>query len=615
MQAHFMYPDAERKLLTQIVRSPQFPDTIQLPLIPWQHLGLMLFTYGTLLGLGAAYLLAYIPYWLMLFPCAFAIYASFTPLHDATHRSVSRHAWVNDIVGTLAAQPLLPGATVPVYRFLHLEHHRHTGDKDLDPDEPLVSSPPLLRFFKLMFVEVFWVAWYIKHRDLQPKRAWLRDAVSALVFVSWHAVWLLSPYAWEFVLVWMVPQRLGILATAYFFASIQHPEGVLQSDYPLQATRMMKGYKLTRVLMLGQSQHLIHHMFPMIPFYRYNAMWKLAKPEVADVQLTWSRVIGTQPVPHDLQHAPEARYTVSISRVEDVADDVKAFTFRGESLPEFAAGAHIDVHLSNGLVRQYSLLPSEPGTYTIAVKYEADGRGGSRYIHEQWRQGTTLSIGAPRNIFALDSGQQSAVLVAGGIGITPLLSMANTLSQQGIPFEFHISAANAMAVPFGTKLVSEPYSDQLHFHFSQTEQARRFALADMPQWQEGKQLYVCGSNGFMDAIIEYAKGHGWPENAIHTERFTPLDTTNDNQPFTVTLAKSGRELVVPTDRSLLEALQENHVPIQASCMQGICATCKCKVLEGEVTHHDVVLTEEEKAQGVMTACVSRAQGESLVLDC
>lgn len=614
-----MYPEAERHLLTEVVRSPQFSSVIKLPLIPWQHLGLVALVYATLFGLGALYLLDYLPYWLMLPPAVFVMYVAFTPLHDATHRSVSRNPLINDLVGGLSVQVLIPGATVAVYRFLHLEHHRHTGDPDLDPDEPLVSTPWPWRFFKLMFVEVFWALWYIKHRDLLPFKVWLRDATTLVIFLVWHALWLLSPYALEFVLLWMVPQRLGILTIAYLFASIQHPEGVLQSEHPLQATRMMKGYKFTRVMMLGQSQHLMHHMFPMIPYYRYHRMWKVAKPVLANTRLTWSSIIGKQNVPHDLRHQPELLLVVTVSAVELVADGVKAYTLiaaDGDTLVEYDAGAHIDVHITDDTVRQYSLVPSEAGSYKIAVKHEVDGRGGSEAIHQQWQVGSSFLISAPRNVFALDAGTQHAVLVAGGIGITPLLAMADTLELANTSFDFHACAANKNNLPFADALQQASYRDRISYHLSQTSDGQRFSATDMSSWSEGHHLYLCGSNAFMDAVLAHAEDRGWPASAIHTERFNAVPIGANNEAFTITLAKSGKDLTVPADRSMLEVLQENHVPIQASCMQGICATCKCKVLEGEVEHHDVVLTDADKAHGVMTACVSRAAtGQHLVLDC
>lgn len=617
MQSHFMYPAQERALLERIVKTPGFTETTRLPLLAWQHVALLCLTYGWLIGAGAGFLYGYVPYWLFLPVAVFVVYASFTPLHDATHRSVSRSPFVNDLVGTISEQALIPGATVALYRFLHLEHHRHTGDPERDPDEIMVSSPWWKKPLVMMFIDLVWFRWILLNWHLLTPRAKVRDVTSFAILLVWNIGWLLSPYATEFLLVFFIPQRLGIMTVAYLFAAIQHPEGVEQADHPLQATYMMKGGRLTRILMLGQAQHLMHHMFPMVPYYKYNAMWRLAKPTLADTPLVWGEIFGERPAP---TLRPEA-IAVSISRIEHITPLVRAFTLQAVDgsgpLPSYKAGAHIDVEMSDGLSRQYSLIPcatntSATNTHRIAVKREDEGRGGSLRMH-QLQEGDRLNISSPRNIFALAAETKSAVLVAGGIGITPLLSMAEQLHADGVSFEFHISAPNAQTAPFFEALQMSDYADAVVPHFSQDGQ--RFQAADLPAWQPGMHLYLCGGNAFMEAVVSYSKAAGWPDDHIHLEQFSGT-TINDaqNEPFTVTLAKSGKTVEVPADRTLLEVLQENQVAIQASCMQGICATCKCRVLEGEITHHDVVLTDAEKQNGIMTACVSRAKNSHLRLD-
>lgn len=398
MQDRF-YPPEDRRLIAEVVGQSAFRDLLDLPTLAWQELGIVLACYTTVIGGAALYLMGLLPYWLLLPADVLAIYATFTPLHDATHGSVSSNRRLNDLIGTVAALPLFPGITTAFYRYLHLEHHRNTGDPQQDPDEITVSAKMPWAPLVWMFIDLIWLSWYLRRINTRSTRDLVRDGITILFFVAWHVGWLMSPYAWEFVLLWWIPQRLGIMLLAYLFASIQHPEGELQVRRPLQATRMYEGGFLTRLFMISQSQHLMHHLYPAIPYYRYNDAWELSEPVLRDREIMWSNLLG-----HRAQPDP---------------------------LPP--AGASMDE-----------------------------------------------------------------------------------------------------AVP----------------------------------------------------------GHA----------------------FTAELARSGKTVHVAADQSLLDALRDARIMVPAVCQQGLCGTCACKVLEGEVDHRDSVLRDAHKARGMMTSCVSRAAGEKLVLD-
>jgi vanillate O-demethylase ferredoxin subunit len=611
----YAYPERERQIVADIVQSPGFHKLVDTRTLPWQQVLLVLGCHTVFWGGAWLFLQGLYPWPLMLLTSAFAAYAAFTPLHDAAHGAASKSPFFNELIGTLSAQLLVPGATARLYRYLHLEHHRHTGDPVLDPDEVMVSATPIKRFFAMLFIDITWLRWQLKFLDRRSRRDNIIDAITLVVTVAWHVGWLLSPLAWEFVLVWVLPQRLGVLITAYLFASIQHPEGVVEHSHPFQATRMFKGGWLSHILMISQSQHLMHHLFPMVPYYRYNGAWKLSQDYLKDEGIIWDVPVGTRKMPEQLPtEASNGLIDVQIVRTELVAEDVLACEFAacsGADLPAFEAGAHIDVHITQQLVRQYSLTGlASQGNYAIAVKLEADGRGGSKRLHAEFAEGKRVRISKPRNLFALQADDSYSVLVAGGIGLTPILAMANELHGSQRPFELHIAARSEAALPFSSLLNTGAWSDQVKQYLDDV----RLSAADLPRYRDGARLYLCGPQGFMDAVKQMAAEQGWPTEAVLFEAFTSDVDNSNNQPFTVSLSRSGLDLEVPADQSLLDVLQANQVKINASCLQGFCGTCRCKVQQGDIEHRDQYLSDDERSAGEMTACVSRAAGEHLVLD-
>lgn len=617
------YPEAERNTLARIVADPQFGRVIALPLIAWQEVGLIALCYAVLIGGVALATAGWAPYALVIPVHALAIYAIFTPLHDATHGALSRNRALNDALGTLAALPLFPGFTTGLYRFLHMEHHKHTGEAEADPDEVTVATRMPAKFLVWMFLDLYWIAWYLRRVGHRPRQEWIGAIASVGFFFGWHIGWLISPYAIEFLLLWLIPQRLGITLLVYLFASIQHPEGVHQRERPIQATRMMRGGPLVRWATLSQAQHLMHHLFPTVPYYRYNDAWALAEPRLREHEIVWGRVFGERPHPSPIASTAGLgadTMEATIVAADAVGEGVKAYTLAPASaqpFPAFTPGAHIDVYLDDGIVRQYSLCEAFDGQhYRIAVKREAAGRGGSRSLHAHWHVGRRVRIGRPRNLFALGV-HEAVVLVAGGIGITPLLAMAEALHQSGTNFVFHVCARAPDGQPFGTQLQEALYANHLRCHYDQAPGTQNNPLTDvdLPEWQPGHAMYLCGPKGFMTHVQALAAQRGWPKDAIFTESFSASSPpTGVNKAFEVVLARSGRTLYVPDDASLLDVLNAAHCSVPAACTQGLCGSCVCTVLEGEIEHRDVALSQAARGAGQMTTCVSRAKGERLVVD-
>lgn len=316
-----------------------------------------------------------------------------------------------------------------------------------------------------------------------------------------------------------------------------------------------------------------------------------------------------------MQAAEESRL-VRIREIREVAMDIKCYELApadGRPLPPFTAGAHIDVQVPNGMIRQYSLCgdPADARAYRIAVKREAAGRGGSASLHDGTEVGTLLGIVGPRNHFPLATEATRSLLIAGGIGITPVYAMARALSARGQDWHLHYCARTAGHAAFYEELRALP-GGRVTPYFSEAPTLDVPALlADQP---DGVHVYCCGPQGLMKAV-EAATAH-WTPGHVHFEWFAaPKTAWPPDAPFEITLARSGRVLPVPADRTILQVLRENGVNVPCACEEGVCGTCETAVLEGEPQHRDMLLTPEERAAGrTMMVCVSRANSHRLLLD-
>lgn len=290
----------------------------------------------------------------------------------------------------------------------------------------------------------------------------------------------------------------------------------------------------------------------------------------------------------------------------------------GSALPAFEAGAHIDLHLAPGLVRQYSLCgnPAQTSHYRLGVLRDPASRGGSLAVFDQLKEGTVLTIGAPRNHFPLDVDAGHSVLVGGGIGITPMIAMAHALTAAGKSFTLHYCARSADSTAFLDELATAPFADKVQLHFDDAGAAARLDLLAVLAAARcaGTHLYVCGPSGFMDWVIASGEAFGLPAGQIHREYFNAQVNTSGAS-FEVVAAATGKSVRVAEGQSIVAALAGIGIKVDVSCEEGVCGTCVCTVLEGECDHRDVYLTAEEKAQNdqIMTCC-SRAKSARLVLD-
>jgi len=319
-------------------------------------------------------------------------------------------------------------------------------------------------------------------------------------------------------------------------------------------------------------------------------------------------------------NASELQVRVAAKRNEAV--DICTFELvhvEGKPLPAFSAGSHIDVNLPNGLTRQYSLCndPGESHRYLIGVLRDPNSRGGSKAMHELVAEGETLRISAPKNHFPLAHGAQHSILLAGGIGVTPILCMAERLAITGAPFEMHYCTRSPERTAFLDRINASGFTSQVAFHHDDGPEEQKLALdAVLRGPRDGVHLYVCGPKGYMDWVLGRARELGWPAEQLHYEFFTAEVVKSDaDASFEVQLASSGHIVRVPKDKTVVQALAEAGIEVATSCEQGICGTCLTRVLEGEPDHKDMYLTpEEQAANDQFTPCCSRSRSPRLVLD-
>jgi len=309
-----------------------------------------------------------------------------------------------------------------------------------------------------------------------------------------------------------------------------------------------------------------------------------------------------------------------VSHVECEAKGVMKIELRTSSsdpLPPFEPGAHLEIHLPNGLVRHYSLCnsPNERQVYRLGVGLPIDSRGGARYIHESLRVGDCLRVSRPRNNFPLTSSASEYCFIVGGIGVTPILSMIHHCVDRGLPFRVFYCARSRQRAGFYEDLVRLA-GHRVSFHFDDESAGRYFnAEAALREVDLNAHVYCCGPTPLMQAVE--AAGQHRPAGHLHFEWFVPKaqESRGEQQEFLVLIHSTGQKVSVPKSISILEALEQNGIFVPSSCKEGLCATCRTGVISGTPDHRDSVMSPEEKARNrSMMICVSRAISEVIELD-
>jgi phthalate 4,5-dioxygenase reductase subunit len=315
---------------------------------------------------------------------------------------------------------------------------------------------------------------------------------------------------------------------------------------------------------------------------------------------------------------PAALMPLRVTRADKIADGIHLFELRdaaGGELPPFTAGAHIGIRAPNGLLRKYSLCndPAERDRYQVAIKREANGRGGSANLIDAVKAGDELMIAPPVNDFGLPQRATDFLFIAGGIGITPMMAMIREVQRQGKRFRLYYCSRSPETTAFVDELSAPEFSGLVTIHHDQGDVARSLDLQPiLAERRNREHLYCCGPRPLMEAVRKMTDH--WSPAAVHFEAFSEAEThKSGDKPFHVRLARTGRVVEVPVTKTILEVLRDNGLDVPSSCETGTCGTCRTKMLAGEADHRDLVLAEHERADTIMI-CVSRARSDDITLD-
>lgn len=311
---------------------------------------------------------------------------------------------------------------------------------------------------------------------------------------------------------------------------------------------------------------------------------------------------------------------LQINEVRSLAEGIKSYEFidpSGTNLPDFQPGAHIDLHLDNGMTRQYSLCgdPSDRSRYIVGILREHAGRGGSAHIHDNLRVGATIKVSAPRNNFRLVPAQ-NYLFIAGGIGITPILPMLRAVRKSGAAFRLFYCTRSPERTAFRDELLAFCNGESVVIHHDNGDPDRGLNFAEiLADHIPRTHLYYCGPPGLMAAIAE-ACVH-WPADAVHFEHFSrqpqARHETRSDRPFRVRIAETGAEYEVPVGQTIVNVLRLNGINVDTSCEDGYCGTCMTRYTAGEPDHRDTVLDAESRRSYILICC-SRSTTPFLELD-
>jgi phthalate 4,5-dioxygenase reductase subunit len=307
-----------------------------------------------------------------------------------------------------------------------------------------------------------------------------------------------------------------------------------------------------------------------------------------------------------------------VTRNDPIADGIHMLEFRdatGQPLPQFSAGAHIAVRVPSGMLRKYSLCndPAERDRYLVAVKREANGRGGSTDLIDHVKAGDELMVAVPVNDFELPPRAQDFLFIAGGIGITPIMAMIRELRAQGKRFRLYYLSRSPETTAFIDELSAPEIKDSVTIHYDGGDPANSLDLRPVLAERKNREhLYCCGPRPLMEVVRAFTDH--WSSAAVHFEAFSDAETHKPtDRPFNVRLAQSGAVIEVAADKTILEALREHGLEVPSSCESGTCGTCRTKLIAGRAEHRDLVLHDHERADTIMI-CVSRALSDEITID-
>jgi phenylacetate-CoA oxygenase/reductase PaaK subunit len=605
---------------------------------------------------------------------AAAIFVMFTVLHDASHYSISRARWVNGVFGRAAMLFVSPLVAFPAFGFIHIEHHRHTNDDDHDPDHFASHGPWWQLPFRFAAMDIPYIVFYARNLDRRPRAEVAETAALIILSAGVIATTLVTGSFWLLAVVYLIPQRVATFVLAWWFDWLPH-HGLdeTQNENRYRATRTRVGMEwLLTPLMLSQNYHLVHHLHPSIPFYRYVTAWRRNEEAYLERDPAIATAFGRSLNPDEFRRwkelnrkllkvlpvrmpsgssAPHAIFhRLPVASVDPITADSTLVTF---AVPEqlrdefrFEPGQHVTVRTDlggEGLRRNYSICaPATRAMLRIAVKH-IPGGAFSTFVAEQLQAGDVLDVMTPTGGFCtpLDPlNRKHYVAIVAGSGITPILSMLQTTLELETDSRFTLIYGNRTkdSTMFRTELdeLEAHYADRLEIlHVLSRDRQHTPELSGridhdkLARWLAGPlapdhvdEWFLCGPLELATLARDTLIQAGATAEQIHLELFHGYDTgaarhAHEYPASTVTFTLSGRENTValaPGD-SILESALQTRPDAPYACMGGACGTCRATLLHGTVEmDHNYALSRAELDAGYILTCQSHPTSEMVKID-
>lgn len=617
--------------------APRDRALLQPVAVAWPTLALALGALAAYAGLAGAALTGALAWWIAVPLLGVAAFAAFTPMHDASHRSIARAAWANEVVGRLSGLLLL--APFPAFRFIHLEHHKNTNDPVRDPDMWSGGARGLLLPVRWATQDLHYYAWYARRARGRPRAEAAETLATLALLYGGAAALVFGGYAAEVFWLALVPARIGVALLAFAFDYLPHrPHRVLASEDPYAATTILEHRALTPLL-LGQNYHLIHHLYPGAPFYRYGAAWWALRDGLLERGAVVRKLWGARP-PARRRRAParkpaDALHELIVAEVIQETADAKSFVLEvpREAREAFRARAGqflaFEIPFEGMRIRRCYSLSSAPEVgepLRVTVKRVPGGRA-SNWLHENVEPGAKLRATAPAGRFTLreDAAGRPLLLYAAGSGITPVLSLAKAaLATTERRVRLLYANRDDASVIFGAELaaLAAAHPDRLEVaHHLDAERGLLTpeAAAAFARGFEDADAYACGPAPFMDLVEGALDGAGVPGERRFFERFlSPTDpdrarvqdaASPAEAPERFALTLDGRMTVVPyaPGETLLAAARRAGLSPPSSCEEGYCGACAARLRSGKVRMAArEALTDAEIAEGRILPCQARA---------
>jgi phenylacetate-CoA oxygenase/reductase PaaK subunit len=600
-------------------------------------------------------------------------FVMFTVVHDASHYSISRTRWVNGLVGRIAWLFVSPLSSFSTFAYVHIEHHRHANDDDNDPDTFASHGPWWQLPFRFAVLDLAYAPFYLRRVRDRPRLEVAETAVLLAVCIAGVTVAIATGSFWLLAVIYLIPERLAVFFLAWWFDWLPH-HGLqdTQRDNRYRATRARVGMEwLFTPLLLSQNYHLVHHLHPSVPFYRYLRAWRRNEEAYLEREAAISTVFGKQLNPDEFREWKELNrkllrvlpvrmpsassalhgvfHRMPVASVDPITTDSTLVTF---GVPEeladqfrFEPGQHVTVRTDlggEGVRRNYSICaPATRAMLRIAVKH-IPGGAFSTFVAEQLKAGDVLELMTPTGRFCtpLDPlNQNHYVAIAVGSGITPILSMLQTVLELETESRFTLIYGNRTkeSTMFRDELdvLESRYSDRLeilhvlsrdplhtpdlHGRVDRDKLERWLATTLDPRTVD--EWFLCGPMELTATVRDTLIEHGVDADHIHLELFFGYDTgaapARDYAPATVTFRLSGREQTfdLVSGESILEGALQVRSDAPYACMGGACGTCRAKLLEGHVEmDHNFALGQAELDQGYVLTCQSHPTSPTIQID-